>query len=72
MSVVVGFDVNRKKRTETLRYFNQGIKDKVNRNIEENEILLPKPTAIAIGNIQVEEINVFFDMKTKQNLYPLK
>lgn len=48
------------------------MKDKVNRNIEENEILLPKPTAIAIGSIQVEEINVFFDMKTKQNLYPLK
>lgn len=72
MSVVVGFDVNIKKRTEALRHFNQGMKDKVNRNIEENEILLPKPTAIAIGNIQVEEINVFFDMKTKQNLYPLK
>lgn len=63
----VGFDANGKVRTAAFGYERRSANDDGTSNLEEMKVAVPMLTIVPIPNLQIDEVNVLFDMEVKQS-----
>lgn len=63
----VGFDEEGKTRTAAFSYQKHSINDDGTSNLDEMKIDVPMLAIVPIPNLQVDEVNVLFDMEVKQS-----
>lgn len=63
----VGFDANGKVRTAAFGYERRSANDDGTSNLEEMKVAVPMLAIVPIPNLQIDEVNVLFDMEVKQS-----
>lgn len=63
----VGFDNTGKVRTVAFGYQSRSVNEDGTSNIDEMKVAVPLLSIVPIPNLQVDEINVLFDMEVKQS-----
>ncbi len=63
----VGFDANGKVRTAAFGYERRSANDDGTSNPEEMKVAVPMLAIVPIPNLQIDEVNVLFDMEVKQS-----
>ncbi|MGN0327530.1 MAG: DUF2589 domain-containing protein [Lachnospira sp.] len=63
----VGFDANGKIRTAAFGYERRSVNDDGTSNLEEMKVAVPMLAIVPIPNLQIDEVNVLFDMEVKQS-----
>lgn len=63
----VGFDANGKVRTAAFGYERRSVNDDGTSNLEEMKVAVPMLAIVPIPNLQIDEVNVLFDMEVKQS-----
>lgn len=63
----VGFDGNGSLRTVAFGYQQRSVNDDGTSNLEEMKVSVPMLAIVPIPNLQVDEVNVLFDMEVKQS-----
>ncbi|MCI8483105.1 MAG: DUF2589 domain-containing protein [Lachnospiraceae bacterium] len=63
----VGFDANGRVRTASFGYQRRSANDDGTSNLEEMKVAVPVLAIVPIPNLQVDEVNVLFDMEVKQS-----
>jgi hypothetical protein len=63
----VGFDANGKIRTAAFGYERRSTNDDGTSNLEEMKVAVPMLAIVPIPNLQIDEVNVLFDMEVKQS-----
>lgn len=63
----VGFDANGKVRTADFGYQRRSANDDGTSNLEEMKVAVPMLAIVPIPNLQIDEVNILFDMEVKQS-----
>lgn len=63
----VGFDVNGKIRTADFGYQRRTVNEDGTSNLEEMKVAVPMLAIVPIPNLQIDEVNILFDMEVKQS-----
>lgn len=63
----VGFDKEGKVRTVAFGYQSRSVNDDGTSNLDEMKVAVPILAIVPIPNLQVDEVNVLFDMEVKQS-----
>lgn len=63
----VGFDANGKIRTAAFGYERRSPNEDGTSNLEEMKVAVPMLAIVPIPNLQVDEVNILFDMEVKQS-----
>lgn len=63
----VGFDANGKVRTAAFGYERRSANDDGTSNLEEMKVAVPMLAIVPIPNLQIDVVNVLFDMEVKQS-----
>lgn len=63
----VGFDANGKVRTAAFGYSRRSANDDGTSNLEEMKVDVPMLAIVPIPNLQIDEVNILFDMEVKQS-----
>lgn len=63
----VGFDGNGKLRTVAFAYQKRSMNEDGTSNLDEMKVVVPMLAIVPIPNIQVDEVNILFDMEVKQS-----
>ncbi|MEY8393092.1 DUF2589 domain-containing protein [Lachnospiraceae bacterium 45-W7] len=63
----VGFDANGKVRTASFGYQKRSANEDGTSNLEEMQVAVPVLAIVPIPNLQIDEVNVLFDMEVKQS-----
>lgn len=63
----VGFDAKGQVRTETFSYQKPGVNKDGIEQMEEKQVEVPMLAIVPIPNLQVDEVNINFDMEVKQS-----
>lgn len=63
----IGFDANGKVRTAAFMYQKRSINEDGTSNLDEMKIDVPMLAIVPIPNLQVDEVNILFDMEVKQS-----
>lgn len=63
----VGFDANGKIRTADFGYQKRSVNDDGTSNLEEMKVAVPMLAIVPIPNLQIDEVNILFDMEVKQS-----
>ncbi len=63
----VGFDANGKVRTAAFGYERRSANDDGTSNLEEMKVAVPMLAIVPIPNLQIDEVNVLFDMEVKRS-----
>lgn len=63
----VGFDANGKVRTVAFAYQKRSMNEDGTSNLDEMKVDVPMLAIVPIPNLQVDEVNILFDMEVKQS-----
>ena len=63
----VGFDANGKLRTVEFAYQKRSMNEDGTSNLDEMKVDIPMLAIVPIPNLQVDEVNILFDMEVKQS-----
>lgn len=63
----IGFDANGKVRTAAFMYQKRSVNEDGTSNLDEMKIDVPMLAIVPIPNLQVDEVNILFDMEVKQS-----
>lgn len=63
----VGFDAGGKVRTAAFSYHRRSMNEDGTSNLEEMKVDVPMLAIVPIPNLQIDEVNVLFDMEVKQS-----
>lgn len=63
----VGFDGNGKVRTVAFAYHKRSVNEDGTSNLDEMKVDVPMLAIVPIPNLQVDEVNILFDMEVKQS-----
>lgn len=63
----VGFDADGKLRTAAFSYQRRSMNDDGTSNLDEMKVDVPMLAIVPIPNLQVDEVNILFDMEVKQS-----
>lgn len=63
----VGFDANGKVRTVAFMYQKRSMNEDGSSNLDEMKVDVPMLAIVPIPNLQIDEVNVLFDMEVKQS-----
>lgn len=63
----VGFDSSGKVRTVSFGYHKQSVNEDGTTNLDEMKVDIPMLAIVPIPNLQVDEVNILFDMEVKQS-----
>lgn len=63
----VGFDANGKVRTVAFAYQKRSMNEDGTSNLDEMKVEVPMLAIVPIPNLQVDEVNILFDMEVKQS-----
>ena len=63
----VGFDARGKIRTAAFGYERRSVNEDGTSNLEEMKVAVPMLAIVPIPNLQIDEVNVLFDMEVKQS-----
>lgn len=63
----VGFDQNNNARTVKFKYHQRSVNEDGTSNLDEMSVDVPILAIVPIPNLQVDEVNVLFDMEVKQS-----
>ena len=63
----VGFDSNGKARTVAFGYQKRSMNDDGTSNLDEMKVEVPMLAIVPIPNLQIDEVNILFDMEVKQS-----
>ena len=63
----VGFDANGKVRTVAFAYQKRSMNEDGTSNLDEMKVDIPMLAIVPIPNLQVDEVNILFDMEVKQS-----
>lgn len=63
----VGFDNDGKVRTVTFAYHKNSVNEDGTSNLDEMKVDVPMLAIVPIPNLQVDEVNILFDMEVKQS-----
>lgn len=63
----VGFDTEGKVRNVTFGYQSRSVNEDGSSNLDEMKVAVPMLAIVPIPNLQVDEVNVLFDMEVKQS-----
>ncbi|MGN1148859.1 MAG: DUF2589 domain-containing protein [Lachnospiraceae bacterium] len=63
----IGFDANGKVRTVAFAYQKRSMNEDGTSNLDEMKVDVPMLAIVPIPNLQVDEVNVLFDMEVKQS-----
>lgn len=63
----VGFDNDGKVRTVSFGYHKQSVNEDGTTNLDEMKVDVPMLAIVPIPNLQVDEVNILFDMEVKQS-----
>ncbi len=63
----VGFDANGKVRTVAFGYQKRSVNEDGTSNLDEMKVDVPMLAIVPIPNLQVDEVNILFDMEVKQS-----
>lgn len=63
----VGFDKNNNARTVKFKYHQRSVNEDGTSNLDEMSVDVPILAIVPIPNLQVDEVNVLFDMEVKQS-----
>lgn len=63
----VGFDSDGKVRTVTFAYHRNSVNEDGTSNLDEMKVDVPMLAIVPIPNLQVDEVNILFDMEVKQS-----
>ena len=63
----VGFDNNNKLRTVPFMYQKRSVNEDGTSNLDEMKVEIPMLAIVPIPNLQVDEVNILFDMEVKQS-----
>lgn len=63
----VGFDTDGKVRTVTFAYQRNSVNEDGTSNLDEMKVDVPMLAIVPIPNLQVDEVNILFDMEVKQS-----
>lgn len=63
----VGFDSNGKARTVSFGYQKRSMNDDGTSNLDEMKVDVPMLAIVPIPNLQIDEVNILFDMEVKQS-----
>ena len=63
----VGFDSNGKVRTVAFAYQKRSMNEDGTSNLDEMKVAVPMLAIVPIPNLQIDEVNILFDMEVKQS-----
>lgn len=63
----VGFDANGRVRTVAFAYQKRSMNEDGSSNLDEMKVAVPVLAIVPIPNLQVDEVNILFDMEVKQS-----
>lgn len=63
----VGFDSNGKARTVAFAYQKRSMNEDGTSNLDEMKVAVPMLAIVPIPNLQIDEVNILFDMEVKQS-----
>lgn len=63
----VGFDANGNLRTAAFKYQKRSVNEDGTSNLDEMKVDVPMLAIVPIPNLQVDEVNILFDMEVKQS-----
>lgn len=63
----VGFDKDGKVRTVSFGYQSRSVNEDGTSNLDEMKVAVPMLAIVPIPNLQVDEVNILFDMEVKQS-----
>lgn len=63
----IGFDANNKVRTVSFAYQKRSMNEDGTSNLDEMKVDVPILAIVPIPNLQVDEVNILFDMEVKQS-----
>jgi hypothetical protein len=63
----VGFDANGNVRTAAFKYQKRSVNEDGTSNLDEMKVDVPMLAIVPIPNLQVDEVNILFDMEVKQS-----